>query len=202
MDNSTIDSLIPIIITGPSGVGKGTLIEKLRKEYDGSFGHIVSHTTRKPREGEVNGVHYHFTDIPTMTKEIENGEFIEHANVHGNFYGTSKKALQNVAEKGKICILDIDVQGCESVKKANIPCKFIFISPPTFETLEQRLIGRGTENDETLKKRLETAKKEMTYRDIPGFFDHVIVNNVLDVAYGELKSIISPFISFQSKLNK
>ncbi|EGC30245.1 guanylate kinase [Dictyostelium purpureum] len=196
------ESLIPIIITGPSGVGKGTLIDRLRKEFDGSFGHIVSHTTRKPRDGEAHGVHYYFTDIPTMTKEIENGDFIEHANVHGNFYGTSKRALQEVAEKGKICILDIDVQGCESVKKAAIPCKYIFISPPTFETLEKRLIGRGTETEQSLKKRLETAKKEMEYRDMPGFFDHVIVNNVLDVAYDELKQIILPYINYQKSISK
>ncbi|KAF2077044.1 hypothetical protein CYY_001676 [Polysphondylium violaceum] len=192
-----VDELIPIVMTGPSGVGKGTLIDKLRKEYEGSFGHIVSHTTRKPREGEVHGKHYYFTTVPEIEKDIADGKFIEFANVHGNYYGTSKKALQDVAAQGKLCILDIDVQGCEKVKKANIPCKFIFISPPDFSVLEKRLIGRGSETEETLKKRLDTAKKEMAYKDIPGFFDHVVVNDVLDIAYADLKSIISPFIDLQ-----
>ncbi|KYR01997.1 guanylate kinase [Tieghemostelium lacteum] len=190
-------SLVPIIMAGPSGVGKGTLIDKLKKEFEGSFGHIVSHTTRKPREGEVHGQHYYFTEKDVMEREIANGDFIEYANVHGNYYGTSKKALQEVSEKGKICILDIDVQGCESVKKAKIPALFIFISPPTFDTLKQRLLARGSETDETINKRLETAKKEMEYLNKPGFFDVIIVNDDLQTAYNQFKQTVSPYIALQ-----
>ncbi|EFA80471.1 guanylate kinase [Heterostelium album PN500] len=188
--------LIPIVIAGPSGA------EKLKSEFIGSFGFSVSHTTRKPRAGEVDGVNYHFTTVEAIEKDIANGLFIESANVHGNYYGTSKKALQDVLDKGKICLLEIDVQGCESVKRANIPCKFIFIYPPSLEILETRIRGRGSETEETIKKRLETAKKEMTYLDIDGFFDEAIENDTLETAYEKLKSIVMPYINVQKNIAK
>ncbi|EGG21231.1 guanylate kinase [Cavenderia fasciculata] len=196
----SVEQLIPVVITGPSGAGKGTLIDRLKKEFEGSFGFCVSHTTRKPREGEVDGVHYYFTDKASIEKEIAEDKFVESANVHGNYYGTSKKALQNVLDKGKICILDIDVQGCESVKKAKIPAKFIFISPPSYEELEKRLRGRGTESEESLQKRLTNARTEMGYLDKPGFFDIVIVNDNLEDSYTKLRDIILPYIHFQKSL--
>jgi len=107
---------VPIVIAGPSGVGKGTLIEKLLKEHPSKFGFSVSHTTRSPRPGETHGVQYYFTNLIDMQKEIDQGKFVEFANVHGNLYGTSIAAVENVINQNKICILDIDVQGCEKVK--------------------------------------------------------------------------------------
>ena len=101
---------MPLVIAGPSGVGKGTLIEKLLKDFPTFFVFSVSHTTRAPRPGEENGRSYHFTTVPLMEAAISKGEFLEHAKVHGNFYGTSYAAIKNVADQGKVCILDIDVQ--------------------------------------------------------------------------------------------
>mmetsp|Transcript_34014 Transcript_34014/g.53007 ORF Transcript_34014/g.53007 Transcript_34014/m.53007 type:complete len:184 (+) Transcript_34014:170-721(+) len=163
-----------LIMAGPSGVGKGTLIEKLKKEFESSFGFSVSHTTRAPRPGEENGVHYHFTDVETVQKEIDEGKFLEHANVHGNIYGTSKAAVQKVGKDGKICILDIDVQGCRACRKANLEGIYVFVEPPSMEELEKRLRGRGTETEEKVLKRLANAKGEIDAKDEDGLFDHKV----------------------------
>jgi guanylate kinase len=113
--------LKPVVICGPSGVGKGTLIEMLMKRFpDGQLGFSVSHTTRPPREGEQDGVHYNFTTVEQIKKDIEEGKFIEYAEVHGKYYGTSIAAVESVQASGKICILDIDVQGAEKVKKSHL----------------------------------------------------------------------------------
>uniref|UniRef100_M1AEM6 guanylate kinase n=1 Tax=Solanum tuberosum TaxID=4113 RepID=M1AEM6_SOLTU len=132
----------PIVISGPSGVGKGTLISKLMKEFPSMFGFSVSHTTRAPRAKEQNGIHYHFTDRNVMEREIKDGKFLEFASVHGNLYGTSVEAVEVVADAGKRCILDIDVQGARSVRASALEAIFIFISPPSFEELEKRLRAR------------------------------------------------------------
>jgi guanylate kinase len=107
-----------VVVAGPSGVGKGTLINMLMKDMEGKFGFSVSHATRKPRPGEVDGESYHFVTVPAMEAAIKNGEFIEYAPVHGNYYGTSKKSVADVCEQGKVCILDIDIQGVKSVHDA------------------------------------------------------------------------------------
>lgn len=180
-----------VVFAGPSGVGKGTLIEKLRSEFPTLFGFSVSHTTRAPRPGEKNGVHYHFTSVPDMKAEIADGKFIEYAEVHGKFYGTSIAAVEAVRNSGKICILDIDVQGCRLVRQRNLPAKFLFISPPSFEELEKRLRGRGTEDEASVTKRLDNAKGEMEARDEPGLFDFIIVNDNLEKAYLDIKDALS-----------
>ncbi|KAJ8534255.1 hypothetical protein K7X08_007579 [Anisodus acutangulus] len=132
-----------IVISGPSGVGKGTLISKLMKEFPSMFGFSVSHTTRAPRENEQNGIHYHFTDRTVMEREIKDGKFLEFASDHGNLYGTSVEAVKVVADAGKRCILDNDVQGARSVRDSTLDAIFIFVSPP-FEELEKRLRARAT----------------------------------------------------------
>jgi guanylate kinase len=173
----------PLIIAGPSGVGKGTLIELLREKFPSHFGFSVSHTTRNPREGEMNGKHYNFTTVDNMKKEIDEGKFIEYANVHGNYYGTSIKAVENVTHQGKICILDIDVQGVQNVKKSTLDAVYIFICPPSMEELEKRLRGRGTETEEAIQKRLENAKTELDYGMVDDNFDRVFTNDDLDETF-------------------
>ena len=180
----------PVVVCGPSGVGKGTLINKLMAEFPDTFGFSVSHTTRAPRPGETNGVHYHFAEKKVMETSIANGEFLEYARVHENIYGTS---LAAVADQGKICILDIDVQGAEICKKAaSLNARFLFVAPPSVEELEKRLRGRGTEKEESIAIRMANATKEMAKTEEPGFFDLVIVNDDLEKAYAEMKKFILP----------
>jgi guanylate kinase len=131
-------------VCGPSGVGKSTLIARLRAEYPDDFGFSVSHTTRAPRPGEEDGVAYFFTSKPDMEAGIAAGRFLEHANVHGNLYGTSYAAIERVSAAGRVCILDIDVQGVASCRRAGFPIgKYVFVAPPDTAVLETRLRGRG-----------------------------------------------------------
>ncbi|XP_051138929.1 guanylate kinase 2 [Andrographis paniculata] len=180
----------PIVISGPSGVGKGTLISKLMEEFPSTFGFSVSHTTRAPRNNEQNGVHYHFTERSIMEKDIQDGKFLEFASVHGNLYGTSIEAVEVVADKGKRCILDIDVQGARSVRASSLEAIFIFICPPSFEELEKRLRARGTETEEQIQKRLRNAKSELEQGKSPGLFDHILVNANLEECYEKLKELL------------
>ncbi|KAJ2961644.1 hypothetical protein NQZ79_g3195 [Umbelopsis isabellina] len=178
------------VLSGPSGSGKSTLLKKLFAEYPDTFGFSISHTTRQPRQGEENGIDYHFVSKDLMTKEVEEGKFIESATFSGNMYGTSIKAVQDVVEKGKVCILDIDMQGVQSVKKTNLKPRYIFIQPPSLETLEKRLRGRKTENEDAILKRLAASKQEFEYAKQPNAYDRIIVNDDLNKAYAELKNAI------------
>ncbi|MQM14592.1 hypothetical protein Taro_047526, partial [Colocasia esculenta] len=184
------DSLKPIVISGPSGVGKGTLISKLMNEFPSTFGFSVSHTTRLPREKEKNGVHYHFTQRSVMEKDIRDGKFLEYASVHGNLYGTSYETVEAVADEGKRCILDIDVQGARSVRASPLEAIFTFVCPPSFEELEKRLRSRGTETEEQVQKRLRNAKAELEEGKSSGLFDHILVNDDLEACYMNLKKIL------------
>uniref|UniRef100_A0A1D1XRP9 Guanylate kinase 1 n=1 Tax=Anthurium amnicola TaxID=1678845 RepID=A0A1D1XRP9_9ARAE len=180
----------PIVISGPSGVGKGTLIAKLMKEFPSTFGFSVSHTTRLPREKEEDGVHYHFTQRSVMEKDIRDGRFLEYASVHGNLYGTSFEAVEAVTDKGKRCILDIDVQGARSVRASPLEAIFIFVCPPSFEELEKRLRSRGTETEEQVQNRLRNAKAELEQGKTSGLFDHILVNDELETCCTNLKKIL------------
>ena len=131
-------------VCGPSGAGKSTLISMLREEFPDDFGFSVSHTTRGPRPGERDGVDYHFSEKAAMEAAIADGKFLESANVHGNLYGTSFEAISSVAEHNRVCVLDIDVQGVESCRRAGFDAAaFIFIAPPSLGSLEARLRKRG-----------------------------------------------------------
>ncbi|XP_011020343.1 PREDICTED: guanylate kinase 2 [Populus euphratica] len=180
----------PVVISGPSGVGKGTLISMLMKEFPSMFGFSVSHTTRAPRCMEKDGVHYHFTERSIMEKEIKDGKFLEYASVHGNLYGTSIEAVEVVTDVGKRCILDIDVQGARSVKASSLEAIFIFICPPSMVELEKRLRSRGTETEEQILKRLRNAKTEMEQGHSSGIFDHILYNDNLDECYESLKKLL------------
>jgi guanylate kinase len=192
---------VAIVVAGPSGVGKGTLINKLMEECPGKFGFSVSHTTRDPRPGEIDGVHYHFSTVREVQSMIAAGEFIEHAEVHGNYYGTTHAAVRAVAKKGQVCILDIDVQGVKSVASAwrtEPQPLFLFVQPTSMEALEARLRGRGTEDDTKVAKRMAGAAREMDFfRSVAGqtLFDSSIVNDDFDKAFGEMKEIVTPLIT-------
>ncbi|GAB6018715.1 guanylate kinase [Chamberlinius hualienensis] len=156
----------PLILCGPSGSGKSTLLSLLMKEFPDCFGFSVSHTARKPREGEVNGKHYHFVDRETLEEAITRGEFLESAVYSGNLYGTSKSAVKAVQNANKICVLDIDVQGVKSIKNTDLNPKYAFIKPPSLDEMEKRLRDRKTETEESLQKRIATAKEEIEYGKI------------------------------------
>jgi guanylate kinase len=153
-----------LVIAGPSGVGKGTVIKQLQERHPGVFGFSVSHATRQPREGEVHGVHYNFVtveDFERMIGQNNNAFFLEHAKVHGNYYGSSLAAIQAVAAKGQVCVLDIDCQGARSARKAGVQGTYVFLSPPSIEELERRLRDRGTETEEAIQRRMQTTRLEM-----------------------------------------
>lgn len=191
--------LEPLVVCGPSGVGKGTIISKYMADYNGSeyFGFTVSHTTRQAREGEVDGVHYHFTSPGKMREDIQSRKFLEHAEVHGNIYGTSFSSMRHVQDVlGKKCLLDIDVQGVKSIKRQQqegevpIAPKFIFISPPSMEILRERLSNRGTETKETLERRTKNSAAEMEYGLAKGNFDYIVVNDDLEKACHEFDTAV------------
>lgn len=174
------------VITGPSGVGKGTVIRALRERHPG-LGLSVSATTRAPREGETDGEHYHFLAPEEFDRRVAAGEFVEHAAYSGNQYGTLRSELEKNAANGGV-ILEIELQGARQVRESMPDAKQIFISPPTPETLRERLIGRGTDSDEAIERRLQVAEDEL---DAVGEFEHVVVNDTVDRAVEELDQIIS-----------
>uniref|UniRef100_A0A3P8RYI4 Guanylate kinase n=1 Tax=Amphiprion percula TaxID=161767 RepID=A0A3P8RYI4_AMPPE len=181
----------PVVLSGPSGAGKSTLMKRLMKDHEGVFGFSVSHTTRNPRPGEEDGKDYHFTTRQVMQEGIDNGEFIETAEFSGNFYGTSKAAIEDVRAKNLICILDVDIQGVRRIKETDLNPIYISIQPPSMEILEKRLRDRQTETEESLQKRLEVARIDMELSKEPGVFDVVIINDDLERAYEELKEILN-----------
>jgi len=188
----------PLVFCGPSGSGKSTLVTRLMAEFSQFFEFSVSHTTRQPRAGEVAGQAYHFVTRPEMVGLVEQGRFLEHATFSGNMYGTSRAAVEKVADLGRICILDIDVQGVKQIKEREtdlgLSPKYVFVKPPSREVLEERLRGRGTENEDSLARRLAAAYEELKYGELEGNFDVVIVNDDLEKAYGDLRKYVLPEI--------
>ena len=173
------------IISAPSGAGKTSLISKLLESLDGAE-MAVSHTTRPPREGEVDGKHYHFVSADDFLDGVHNNDFLEHANVFGNHYGTSKKAVDELLAKGIDVILEIDWQGAQQVRELMPEAKTIFILPPSREELEKRLRGRETDSDEVIAKRLTQSCDDMThYKE----FDYIVINDQFDTAVKDLESI-------------
>ena len=174
------------VISGPSGTGKGTICGELLKEIGNEFS--VSMTTREPREGEVHGKDYYFVTREVFLENIEAGNFLEHATVFDNFYGTPKDMVLNRLEKGRNVILDIDVQGGLQVKRAMPEAVLIFILPPSLAELRRRLEGRGTETAEKVERRLSQALNEIK---LIGEYDYYIVNDKIDEAAELAKSIIA-----------
>jgi guanylate kinase len=180
----------PIVVSGPSGTGKSTLLKRLMAEYPNTFGFSVSNTTRNPRAGEKDGIDYYFTTVEMFKKMIDNKEFIEWAQFSGNYYGTSIAAVKHVSDTlKKTCILDIDMQGVKLVKKTDLNARYLFLSPPSIEELKKRLEGRGTETADSLAKRINAATSEMEYAKT-GAHDRIIINDDLEKAYREFKEFI------------
>ncbi|CCG82496.1 Guanylate kinase [Taphrina deformans PYCC 5710] len=178
----------PIVLSGPSGTGKSTLLKRLLADHPNSFGFSVSNTTRAPRAGEVDGKDYNFLTKEQFTSGIEKGAYIEHAQFSGNYYGTTIAGVQAVSkEAGRKCILDIDSQGVLLVKKTNLNARYLFVAPPSMEELERRLRSRKTDSNEAIEKRLAAAKGEMELSKQEGVHDLIIVNDDLDKAYVQLE---------------
>ncbi len=177
------------IVSAPSGAGKTTLLKLLFKELD-NLGFSVSHTTRAPRQGEVDGLDYYFVTDQEFSEMVERDLFLEWAWVHNHRYGTSKKEVDRLLSKGKDVILDIDVQGALNVKKKIPQAVLVFILPPSIEELERRLRTRGTESEEEIALRLKNAKDEI--KEVKNY-EFVVVNADLKEAMLRLKSIIISF---------
>ncbi|GFY49856.1 guanylate kinase [Trichonephila inaurata madagascariensis] len=180
----------PIAVCGPSGSGKSTLLKRLLEEYRDYIEFSISHTTRKPRPNEVDGKDYHFVSREEMEEAIANDEFLEHAEFSGNIYGTSKNAVKQIQNNGKLCILDVEMIGVKNLRKTNLNPKFIFVKTPSIEVLEKRLRNRNTESEESLQKRLARAREELVYGETPGNFDLIVVNDDLEEAYRQLKEFL------------
>ncbi|ROT38436.1 guanylate kinase [Sodiomyces alkalinus F11] len=179
----------PIVISGPSGVGKGTLYKLLFSRHPDTFTLSVSHTTRSPRPGEQHGVDYHYVSKETFLDLVAKGGFVEHAQFGDNLYGTSKMTIEEQTAKGKAVVLDIEMEGVKQVQKSSIDARYVFIAPPSDEELERRLRGRATEKEESIQKRLAQAKKEITYAKT-GVHHTIIVNDDLEKAYKELEEFV------------
>jgi guanylate kinase len=185
-----------IVVSAPSGAGKSTLCNRLVDEFPNVI-YSVSCTTREPRGDEQDGQHYYFLSRKEFKERAKNGEFLEHAKVHGNFYGTLEDTVLYAMEEGNHVLLDIDVQGAKQLRESLVrmdprhPIRRgftdIFISPPSMEELEKRLRGRGTDEEKVIKKRLENAAAEM---DCVKEYSYQIINGDLEKAYHELKTVI------------
>ncbi|MBN2782266.1 MAG: guanylate kinase [Campylobacterales bacterium] len=177
---------VVLVLSGPSGAGKSSLINKIKDEI-GDYYFSISTTTRGMRDGEINGVHYHFVSEEEFKKDIEDEHFLEYALVHGNYYGTSIKPVKEALSEGKLVIFDIDVQGNTAINnRLGDITTSVFITPPTLSELKNRLQKRDTDSQEVIDKRINMAKMEIQRISE---YDFVVVNDDLDVAADVLKQI-------------
>ena len=173
------------IVAGPSGVGKGTVLKKLFEKYDMYYS--VSATTRSPRPGEVDGVHYHFLSVEEFRAMIAEDALLEHAEYAGNYYGTPKRYVDEAMDAGRDVILEIEMQGARQVCAKRPETVRIFIAPPSWEELERRLVTRGTDAPEKIAQRLKQARVEL---ENAGEYDYMVVNETVEKAAEEVAAII------------
>ncbi len=174
------------IISAPSGSGKSTIVEILRKLVEG-LDFSVSYTTRPPRGSEQNRREYFFVPRPEFEAMVARGEFLEHADVFGNYYGTARRVLNEAQRKGNDLLLDIDVQGAAQIQKSMPDAVSVFVLPPNHQKLEWRLRNRGTDSDQVIRRRLATARREIeNYKK----YDYILVNDDLEKAVDEMKAIV------------
>ena len=173
-----------VVISGPSGSGKSSICRRMIRDPRVVFS--VSATTRAPRAGEVDGVDYRFLSKERFREHIERGEFIEHAEVHGNLYGTMRRPMKDALDAGKVYLLEIDVQGALQLRELGVEAEYVFVAPPDDGALRVRLEGRGTDAPDVIERRLKKARDEMEERHR---YDHVVVNADLDRAVDEVLRI-------------
>ncbi len=176
-----------LIVSAPSGAGKTSLTQALVASRQ-DVGITVSHTTRAQRQGEIEGVHYHFVELNAFEQMIRNDQFVEYATVFGNYYGTSVKAINDQLRQGKHAILEIDWQGARKVRKKFPNALSVFVMPPSLEVLEQRLRNRGQDSEEVIARRMREAQNEISHKDE---YDVVVVNTEFDRALAELDAALS-----------
>lgn len=177
-----------IVLSGPSGVGKGTVRKALFSQPNTNYEYSISMTTRKPREGEVDGVDYFFKTREEFEELIEQGGLLEYAEFVGNYYGTPLKYVQETLEAGRDVFLEIEVQGAQQIREKMPEALFIFLAPPSLSELQKRLIGRGTETEEVIKKRIATAVKEL---EMMSLYDYVVENDEIQKACDKINAIIT-----------
>lgn len=187
----------PLVFVGPSGIGKGTIEKKMMEKHPERFAFSVSHTTRAPRPGEEHGVAYHFTTRDKMEQDIKDGKFLETCEVHGNLYGTSLAAIRSVIDSGKICVIDVNIDGAVSISKTDLNPYIIFLRPVSVEALEARLKGRGTEDEATVNVRMQTAKRELERHDeLISLWNLDIVNDTLEETMSILQKALTELYGF------
>ncbi len=189
---------IPFVLSGPSGCGKGTIVKELLKKYPDAFALSVSATTRAPRVGEVDGVHYYFITREEFERRIDDQHILEYTSYCGNYYGTPKKELYERTVSGINVILEIEVEGARNVRRLCPEAVLIYVLPPDAETLEARLRGRGTNTEEDIANRLETAREEI--RCLPDY-DYIVINED-DGAEAAADEIVNIIASEQHKVSR
>lgn len=181
-----------IVICAPSGTGKSTLLSRLKSDFP-DLKWSVSCTTRPTRTGEEHGKDYFFIKVESFEKQIADDEFIEWAKVHSNYYGTSKRFIEEGIKTGKQMLFDLDVQGADAMKKIyGEQAQVIFIEPPSIEELEKRLLARGTDSIEVIQERIKNAREELKNKDK---YDYLILNDDVDKAYQKLKDAVQKILS-------
>lgn len=174
------------VVSGFSGAGKGTLMKALMSQYD-NYALSISCTTRKPREGEIDGVHYFYKTKEEFEAMIAENGFLEHAQYVGNYYGTPKAYVEEMLEQGKDVILEIEIQGALNVRNLVPDVLLLFVTPPSAEELERRLVSRGTETPEVIRSRMDRAVEEAEYMDR---YDYLVINDDLDTCVKEMHELI------------
>lgn len=175
-----------LVISGPSGVGKSTIVDRVLEAAE-DFVRSVSVTSRKPREGDEEGIHYSFVSRKEFERRRDGGELLEWAEVYGNLYGTPAHFVERQLEQGNSVLLEIDIQGGESVKEKRPGAVLIFLLPPSFEELERRLRSRKTDDEETVQRRLEIARKELTSHEK---YDYIVMNDEIEQCVSDVLSIV------------
>lgn len=176
-----------IVLSGPSGVGKGTVRKQIFDDPTTSYKYSISMTTRDKRDGEIDGVDYFFKTKEEFETLIQQDQFIEYAEYVGNYYGTPVQYVKDTMEAGHDVFLEIEVEGAKQVRKKFPDALFIFLAPPSLEHLRERLVGRGTESDEKIQKRVSDARKEV---EMMNLYDYVVVNDKVNLAKQRIQSIV------------
>ena len=174
------------VVAAPSGAGKSSLVNALL-EREPAISLSISHTTRPPRPGELYGRHYYFVERGEFEREVAEGIFLEHAEVHGNLYGTSRTTVQGLLAQGRDVLLEIDWQGAQQIRASKPDCVSVFILPPSRAELERRLRGRGSDSAEVIERRLRNSRGEIAHADQ---FDYILVNDVFEQALADLQAIV------------